>query len=91
MAGVLETMADAHFVRDADFRFVSVNAATERTLVQRRDQLLGRSIWEKFPSAVGGIFEESYRRVATHAVSARYRAPARRDWTSNGSAARISI
>jgi PAS domain S-box-containing protein len=71
-AGILETMADAHFVLDADFRFVSVNATTERMLVQRRDQLLGRSIWEKFPNAVGGIFEESYRRVATQGVEVHF-------------------
>ncbi|MDB4887007.1 MAG: domain S-box protein [Gemmatimonadetes bacterium] len=71
-AGILEAMADAHFVLDADFRFVSVNAATERNLGHTREQLVGRSIWELFPGTVGSIFERSYRQVATAKVAVHF-------------------
>ena len=60
---ILETMADAHFVLDADLRFVSVNAASERNLARPRDALLGRTLTEAFPEAAGTVFEQSYRRV----------------------------
>ena len=48
--------ADAHFVLDADFRIVSVNAAMERATGLSRDALLGRVMWEAFPGAVGSEF-----------------------------------
>ncbi|MDB4915965.1 MAG: sensor protein [Gemmatimonadetes bacterium] len=70
--GILETMADAHFVLDADFRFISVNAASERTLAHSRSQLLGRRIWEAFPGTVGTIFERSYRRVVAERVEVHF-------------------
>ena len=70
--GILDTMADAHFVLDADFRFTSVNAASERNLAHAREELIGRRIWDVFPNALGGIFEESYRRVATEGVEAHF-------------------
>ncbi|MDB4888988.1 MAG: domain S-box-containing protein [Gemmatimonadetes bacterium] len=69
---ILETMTDAHFVLDADFRFASVNAASERALFHSREQLLGRSIWEVFPAVVGTIFERSYRHVATARVPVHF-------------------
>jgi PAS domain S-box-containing protein len=71
-AGILETMADAHFVLDADFRFVSVNASTERNLAYTRAQLLGRTIWEVFPGMLGTVFERSYRQVATERAAVRF-------------------
>jgi PAS domain S-box-containing protein len=71
-AGILEAMTDAHFVLDADFRFVSANAATERNLGHAREQLIGRSIWELFPATVGSIFERSYRQVATEKVAVHF-------------------
>jgi PAS domain S-box-containing protein len=73
--GILEQMADAHFVLDAEYRFVSVNAASERTLRRRREELIGRCIWDVFPKAVGGAFDDAYRtvmndRVEVHLVNA---------------------
>ena len=71
-SGILETMADAHFVLDAQYRFVSVNAASERGLLHSRDELIGRTLWEVFPATVGTIFEESYRRVVEEGVDVHF-------------------
>jgi PAS domain S-box-containing protein len=67
-AGILETMTDAHFVLDRDFRFISVNAASERTLQRKREDLIGRVLWDAFPATVGTVFEESYRKVVEQRV-----------------------
>ncbi|HYW33214.1 MAG TPA: PAS domain-containing protein, partial [Gemmatimonas sp.] len=71
-AGFLEAMTDAHFVLDREFRFVSVNAASERTLMRTRDQLIGRVIWDAFPEAVGTAFESAYRRVVEEGVHVHF-------------------
>jgi PAS domain S-box-containing protein len=61
VARVLEAMNAAFFALDADWRFSYVNAEAERLLDRSREELLGRTIWESFPEAVGGEFEDQYR------------------------------
>ncbi|HYW51811.1 MAG TPA: PAS domain-containing protein [Gemmatimonadaceae bacterium] len=69
---ILEGMADAHFVLDADFRFVSANPAMSRYVGLSRAALLGRSIWELFPGTIDTIFERSYRRVASEGAHVHF-------------------
>ena len=63
---VLEAMPAGFYSLDRQWRFTHVNAAAEQLLLRRREELLGRVIWEEFPAAVDSVFEEGYRRaVAT--------------------------
>jgi serine phosphatase RsbU (regulator of sigma subunit)/PAS domain-containing protein len=64
VARVLEAMSAAFFSLDREWRFTYVNAEAERLLARTRDELLGGSIWELFPGAVGSAFEEHYRGAA---------------------------
>ena len=61
VARVLEAMKSAFFSLDRDWRFTYVNAESERLLQRTREEMLGGSIWELFPAAVGSTFEEQYR------------------------------
>ena len=65
LARLLETMTDAFFALDPDWRFSYVNPEAERVLARRREDLIGRSIWDEFPPAVGTVFQERYE----HAVA----------------------
>ena len=60
---VLEAMPSAFFHLGRDWRFGYVNAEAERLLGKPRDELVGGSIWELFPAAVGTEFDTSYRRA----------------------------
>lgn len=57
----LESQTDAFFTLDPEWRFTFVNAEAERVLERRRAELLGVSLGEAFPEAVGSVFEEQYR------------------------------
>ena len=61
VARVLETMSAAFYSLDRAWRFSYVNAEAERLLGHSREELLGGSVWELFPDAVGSIFEAEYR------------------------------
>ena len=61
LARVLETMTDAFYALDREWRFTYVNRQAELLLRRRRDELLGRVLWEEFPEALGTAFEEHYR------------------------------
>jgi PAS domain S-box-containing protein len=63
-ARLLETMPDAFFRLDRQWRFTYVNRQAEKLLLRGREELLGRGIWDEFPDAVGGPFHVSYERAA---------------------------
>jgi PAS domain S-box-containing protein len=65
VARVLESMTNAFFLLDRQWRFAYVNRHAERLLERSREELLGGSIWELFPSAVGSDFETHYRAAMT--------------------------
>jgi PAS domain S-box-containing protein len=55
---ILESINDAFYAVDAEFRFTYVNRRAEELWNRRRDDLVGRELWKEFPTAVGS---ESYR------------------------------
>jgi PAS domain S-box-containing protein len=58
---VLEAMPAGFYSLDRDWRFTYVNAEAERLLRTAREELIGKVLWDAFPSALNSIFEESYR------------------------------
>ncbi len=75
LARVLETMTDAFFALDREWRFTYVNRRAELLLQRRRDELLGRVLWEEFPQALGTAFEEHYRHAVEHDEPVNFEAP----------------
>jgi PAS domain S-box-containing protein len=69
---ILDGMADAHFALDAEFRFVTVNRAMERSSAIPRERLLGRTLWEAIPGIVGTDLERHCRQVATERAEAHF-------------------
>jgi PAS domain S-box-containing protein len=62
-AHLLESIEDAFFAVDDDWRFTYVNERAEALLQRSSEELLGENIWEAFPDAVGSRFEAQYRRA----------------------------
>jgi PAS domain S-box-containing protein len=60
---ILESITDAFFALDREWRFTYLNDEAERLLVRSRSELLGAELWAEFPDAVGSSFEEAYRRA----------------------------
>jgi PAS domain S-box-containing protein len=63
-ATIFESITDAFFTVDKDWRFTYVNRRSEEILHKSREELLGHNLWEIFPAAIGTEFDEMY----THAV-----------------------
>ena len=59
----LESLTDAFYALDAEWRFVYVNAEGERLLQRSRDELVGRVVWDEFPEAVDSTFQREYERA----------------------------
>lgn len=58
---IFESITDAFFTLDREWRFTYVNKRSEELLRKSRDALLGHTLWEMFPAAQGSEFERQYR------------------------------
>ena len=74
LARLLETMTEAFYSLDDEWRFTYVKAQAERLLGRPREELIGAVLWEEFPQAVASPFEEHYRRAAEQSVPVSFEA-----------------
>lgn len=68
----LESITDAFYTLDRNWRFTYLNACAEKLLGRRRDELLGFNVWEKYPDTVGSIFQTEYERALAEGTTARF-------------------
>lgn len=59
----LQSITEGFLLLDRDWRFAFVNERAEALVQRPRDELLGRELWEAYPSAVGTVFEREYRKA----------------------------
>lgn len=62
-AAIFDSITDAFFTLDREWRFSYLNQEAERLLEQPRDELLGEHIWDRFPDARGTHWEVMYTRA----------------------------
>jgi PAS domain S-box-containing protein len=63
LAEILQGMTEACFALNTEWRFTFVNDRGESLLRYRREEMLGRSIWEVFPQLAGTPMEANYHRA----------------------------
>ena len=74
---VLETfdrITDGFVSLDEQWRFIYLNKAAEKCLGVSREGLLAQTIWEAFPSVVGSVFEQEYKRCYEQQVQVQFEA-----------------
>ena len=78
-AEILESITDAFYAVDRDWRLTYVNRCAEQLWGKPRDQLLGCRLWEVFADVAGLEATEDYR---LHAQAARGRVPVQAEFRS---------
>jgi PAS domain S-box-containing protein len=71
---ILESITDAFFTVDREWRFTYVNREAERLLKRSREELLGRNLWEEFSAAVGSTFQREYARAVAEQTTVEFEA-----------------
>lgn len=66
---ILESITDAFFSLDRDWRFTYLNKQANIVLGFQPDELLGKSLWDIYPSLIGTEFETVYRRAVRDLIS----------------------
>ena len=71
---IFESITDAFFTLDREWRFTFMNQKCEELLQQPRSAVLGDSLWEVFPEAIGTAFEEHYHNAMATGETASFEA-----------------
>jgi PAS domain S-box-containing protein len=72
IADIFESITDAFFALDKEWRFTYLNSEAEQLLNRTREELVGKNIWEEFPEAVGSTFYLEYRRALAEGVTVEF-------------------
>ena len=67
----LESMSDAFFTLDFEWRFTYLNPQSEAILDRSRADLIGKNVWDEFPEGVGTSFFDAYLRAMKDRVPVR--------------------
>lgn len=59
-AALLESITDAFYALDREFRFTYLNQRALSHFGQPREALLGKILWEVFPATKGTVFQQEY-------------------------------
>jgi PAS domain S-box-containing protein len=80
--GILESISDAFYALDGDFRFTFLNRRAVEHFRRPAAELIGRTLWEAQPEKRGTIFEESFRLALAERRPVRFEAlsPADHRW-----------
>lgn len=63
VARVLETIPDAFYALDNNWRFIYLNKNAEQALKKRRKDIIGKKIWEVFPRSTHGQYHTQYQKA----------------------------
>jgi len=74
MTNILEKTTDGFFAVDSEWKLNYLNAAAEKMVGRKRDELLGGLLWERFPALVGSVFQTNYEAVMAERVAVEFEA-----------------
>jgi PAS domain S-box-containing protein len=69
---ILESISDASFAVDVDWRFTYVNSVAEELWGRPREELLGKNLWEEFPQAAGSEYYRRLKRAMEEGVTTEF-------------------
>ncbi|MBD1896523.1 PAS domain S-box protein [Coleofasciculus sp. FACHB-129] len=69
---ILESITDAFFTLDTEWRFTYLNSRAEQLLFRSKDELINQCIWDEFPEAVTSNFYQEYQRAVANQVTVHF-------------------
>lgn len=74
MTNILEKTTDGFFAVDSDWKLTYLNAEAEKMVRCKREDVLGRLLWEQFPWLIGSVFQANFERVMAERVAIEFEA-----------------
>ena len=74
MTNILEKTTDGFFAVDSDWKLTYFNAEAEKMVRCKREEVLGKVLWEEFPWLIGTVFQTNFERVMADRVAIEFEA-----------------
>jgi PAS domain S-box-containing protein len=74
LSNILESISDAFFAVDREWRFTYVNKSAEELWSRARGDLLGKNLWKEFPQAAGSVQYETISRAMKERTTTSFEA-----------------
>jgi len=75
IANILESITDGFFAVDRGWRFTYLNGRAEQIVGRKRDQVLGKRLWDEFPELAGSVFRQELERAIDSQRAIEFSAP----------------
>ena len=72
LTSILTSITDCHFELDKGWRFIRINNQSIAYFGRKREELIGRSYFEVFPTLKRSIFEEHYNKAVSESTSVHF-------------------
>jgi PAS domain S-box-containing protein len=72
ITNIFESITDGFLALDGEWRFTYINKQAELFLQRKREELLGKNVWEEFPEAVVSKFYREYHKAVSEQISVEF-------------------
>ena len=72
VVNILENITDGFYTLDRHWQFTYVNPKAEECLHRKREELLGKNIWEQLPNTAKTIFFQEFHKAVSRNVAVKF-------------------
>ncbi len=72
ISSILASITDCHFELDKKWRFICINDHAMEYFNRKREELIGLSYFDVFPTLKGSIFKQQYRKAVSKSLSVHF-------------------
>lgn len=69
---IFESITDAFYTLDHQWKFSYLNSEAERLFGRKREELIGRNIWEEFPALLDSVAYHEYQKAVSQEIAVHY-------------------
>jgi PAS domain S-box-containing protein len=69
---IFERVTDGFFALDHEWRLVYLNSEVEYVVQRKREELVGKNMWEEFPETEGSTFYREFHRAARERITVNF-------------------
>lgn len=72
LENILDSITDGFYALNKNWEVIYINKAAERALCCKKDEVIGKNLWDYFPCSREGKFYSEYERAMTERVSVHF-------------------
>ena len=72
ISSILASITDCHYELDKEWCFIRINDHALTYFGKKKEDIIGRSFWDVFPTTTGSVFEKQFRKAFSESISVHF-------------------